>query len=384
MKMKKLIAAAVAAAVIAPMSVMAGGPTLYGKIHTSVDYLDNNGSSSIDTQYKDWSLQSNSSRIGVKGSEDLGNGLKVGYLIEWEVDMDGDGGDLNTRNRAITLSGDWGTALAGKWDTPYKTVGRKVDLFGDRIGDLRNVNGDHDIRAANVAAYVTPNMNGFSATVAYVFDSGMGNVNKGLEPGDAGYDPAYSDDDSDNNAWSANAIYNNGPILVALGYINLDDSGQLVVPNQNTDNSRSGRIAGAYTFGDFKVLGSYTNTRAAEFIDDNDMNIWTLGGSYTFGNNVVKLQYADRGDSDLKNCGALGIESCDDGAKMWVVGLDHKMSKRTTVYAAYASTNNDDDGDFSSGGGQAGGVQSAGHGATADTAMGENANAFSVGIIHNF
>ena len=123
--MKKLIAAAVAAAVIAPASVMAAGPTLYGKIHMAVESHDNNGTNTVAlpaNKYDEWNLNSRSSRIGVKGSEDLGNGMKVGYLIEWEVDMDGDRDPANDsfreRNRAVTLSGDWGTALAGKWDTP--------------------------------------------------------------------------------------------------------------------------------------------------------------------------------------------------------------------------------------------------------------------------
>ncbi len=379
--MKKLIAAAVAAAVIAPASVLAAGPTLYGKIHMSVDGLDNNGKSSENTQYDEWSLQSNSSRIGVKGSEDLGNGMKVGYLIEWQVDMTGDkGGDnLTTRNRAITLSGDWGTALAGQWDTPYKTVGRKLDLFGDRIGDLRNLNGDHDIRSKNTVAYVTPNMNGFSATVAYVFDLGLGQTyNPNAAPSPTN-DLTYSDDNSDNNAWSMNAIYNNGPILVALGYINANDDGQ--VGNVNSDNQSSWRLGGAYTFGDFKVLASYTDSDNVGWNKDNDPSIWTLGGSYQMGNNTIKLQYADRDKSGIKDAAGSKIK---DSADMWVIGLDHAMSKRTTVYAAYASTSNDNDAQFSSWGGKAGGVQGAGHGATAATVMGQDADAFSVGIIHKF
>jgi predicted porin len=158
--MKKLLAAAVAAAVIAPASVMAAGPTLYGKLHTVISHNDNNGSGAAD--YSEWSMSDRSSRVGVKGSEDLGNGMKVGYLIEWAIAMDGSGNDMGQRNRAITLSGDWGTALVGRWDVPYKSLGRKVELFGDSLGDLRNLNGDHDLRLDNVVAYVTPNMNGFS------------------------------------------------------------------------------------------------------------------------------------------------------------------------------------------------------------------------------
>ncbi len=347
--MKKLIAAAVAAAVIAPAMAIASGPTLYGQIHTSVDNKDNNGSSSAGNKYDEWSLNSNSSRIGVKGSEDLGNGMKVGYLIEWGVDMDGDGSSLTERNRAITLSGDWGTALAGKWDTPYKSVGRKLDLFGDRIGDTRNLNvGAMDARANNVIAYVTPNMNGFSSTIAYVIS----------HPGG----PDGATDDSD--AWSFNAIYNNGPMLLALGYSDYSEG-----ITGGTENQKNLKIGGSYKFGDFKVLASYADISDVSGVNGDDTDIWSLGASYTMGNNVIKFQYADRDETSSAN---------DDGADMWVIGLDHKMSKRTTVYAAYASTDNDTGSTSTSWGG---GHDSEGRGLGIGD---EKANAFSVGIIHKF
>ena len=383
MKMKKLIAAAVAAAVIAPASVMAAGPTLYGKIHMSVDSKDNNGSGQ--TKHDEWSLNSNSSRIGVKGSEDLGNGMKVGYLIEWNVNMDGDksngnssGKDLSTRNRAVTLSGDWGTALLGKWDTPFKTVGRKLDLFGDQIGDTRNLSkfGTTDNRANNVAAYVTPNMNGFTATVAYVFDAGT------CSDGGVG-GAACTGDNSDASAWSFNAIYNNGPAMVALAYVDYSDGDatQGGTPSLNRESSSAWRLGGSYKFGDLKVLASYTDMSDQDLTKNKDPDMWTIGAAYTMGNNVIKFQYSDLDDTGLKTCGG-GSDKCKDGADMWSIGLDHKMSKRTTVYAAYATTDNDNDSRRTS---WKGGHDSEGPGAgVSNSGKGQDADAFSVGIIHKF
>jgi predicted porin len=325
----------------------------------SVDSKDNNTSKSEGTSYDEWSLNSNSSRIGVKGSEDLGNRMKVGYLIEWTVDMDGDSSnDLSTRNRAVTLSGDWGTALAGKWDTPFKTVGRKLDLFGDKIGDTRSLNSGAlmDQRAPNVVAYVTPNMNGLSATVAYVWDvRGSGN------PGD----------DSDYSAWSANAIYKNGPIMVAAAYSNYSDT----IFGANAEDETLWRVGGSYKFGDFKVLASYTDISDANGNDGKDTDIWTVGAAYTMGNNTIKAQYGSRDEyDDTKGAPGSGNET---GADMWSVGIDHKMSKRTTVYAAYASTSNDD---FSTSTSWGGGHDKEGNA----PAAGNDADAFSVGIIHKF
>ncbi len=393
--MKKLIAAAVAAAIIAPVSVMAAGPTLYGKIHMSVDYKDNNGTNAPGVAYgagkevSEWGLNSNSSRIGVKGSEDLGNGMKVGYLIEWRVGMDGDNfgdRDLAARNRAITLSGDWGTMLAGKWDTPMKTFGRKLDLFGDQIGDLRNMNtgATLDARANNVLAYVTPNMNGFSATLAYVFSVNQLDQDGAVSGGD----------NSDSSAISLNAIYNNGPMMLGVGYSNYDDGVfssssltgcQTAVGVNNCENETVFRVGGSYKFGDFKVLASWSGISDANGMDGKDADIWSLGGAYTMGNNTIKLQYANRSEYDDWN-GSNGAKIAnsgnDTGADMWALGLDHHMSKRTTVYAAYATMSNDDN--------SAGVVWGGGHdtdGVSAGTnSIGqfEDSDSFSVGIIHKF
>ena len=367
--MKKLIAAAVAAAVIAPAMAVASGPVMYGKIQMSVNYLDNNGGTladGTDTEYNEWSLNSNHSRIGVKGSEDLGNGMKVGYLIEWSVDMDGDSssagaGDLKERNRAVTLSGDWGTALAGKWDTPFKTVGRKIDLFGERLGDNRNMNGGAvlDARTENTIAYVTPNMSGFSATLAYVFDVEQLSGSNGA-------------DNSDNDAYSMNAIYNNGPLLLAAAYESISEDAFGVAPGISADDQDTWRVAGSYKFGDFKVLASYTDISSGMGVDGQDTDIATLGGSYTMGNNTIKLQYATRDEYDNKD---------DTGADQWAIALDHAMSKRTTVYVEYASLSNDD---YSMSTSWATMGNSATAGINSDNTGFEDTDGFGVGIIHKF
>ena len=75
---KKLLAAAVAASIAVPAAGMAAGPTVYGQAHWSLDYLKNDDDDSF-------GVSNNSSRVGVKGSFDLGGGLSAIYLFEWGV-----------------------------------------------------------------------------------------------------------------------------------------------------------------------------------------------------------------------------------------------------------------------------------------------------------
>jgi predicted porin len=191
---KKILSLAVAAAMAAPLAAQAD-VTVYGDInmdvssvntHTASDYYTwpvgkffanpsmNCGAFGILTRgsfpcrsipgsrgniYMSdnaWELNSNNSRIGFKGSEDLGNGLSAIWGIELQVDVAGDGSlginhnnvntdphgapvpgnDIGTRNMFLGLSSaQFGTVVAGKHDTPYKIMFNSYDKFAETMAD---------------------------------------------------------------------------------------------------------------------------------------------------------------------------------------------------------------------------------------------------------
>lgn len=114
---------------ITPLAVQANsGPAVYGILHASVDHMDYDETARGDY----WQVESRASRLGAKGSKDLGNGLKAIYKMEFEVDIaDDNGGDnITARNQYVGLSCDFGTLLVGRHDTPYKVFTGK-DMFSD-------------------------------------------------------------------------------------------------------------------------------------------------------------------------------------------------------------------------------------------------------------
>lgn len=337
--MKKLLAAV---AIAAPMTAVASGPTLYGLVHMSVGYYDD------DTKggYSSVNVASNSSRIGVKGSEDLGNGLKIGYQMEWSVGMDG-GGDLGQRNRGITVSGGFGTFLLGRWDTPMKSMGYKANIFGQRSGDMlaltRAGTSAIDNRQNNVIAYITPNMSGLMAKAAYVTDV-----------------TSATGDDTDFDAFSGTIEYKNGPLFLGAGYTQV---------MAFADDEKDYRLVASYKAGAFKVAGAYTDINNGAGVDDQDYNVWLLSGSYTFGNNTIKAQYVDKSE---------GLSGSDDGASNWAIALDHKMSKRTMAYVEYGQLNNDKGSALNS-------YQRTGSGVgMGSPAAGKDPSGLAIGIIHKF
>lgn len=342
--MKKLIAAAVAAAVIAPMTAVAAGPTLYGKIHMSLGYYDDDTSGG----YSSVNLASNSSRIGVKGSEDIGNGLKVGYQMEWSVGMEGSG-DLGQRNRGITVSGGFGTLLFGRYDSPMKSLGRKADMFGERSGDIRALTRSAsliDNRHNNVIGYLTPNMSGVQALLVYVTDV-----------------TSATGDDTDQDAFSGTVSYTNGPLFLGAGYT-------IVMADVLAEDEKDYRFVGTYKVGAFKIAGSYTDINNGGGTDKNDYGVWSLAASYTFGgNNTLKAQISDKSE---------GVSGADDEGTNWVIGLDHKMSKRTMAYVEYGQLHNDD-------GLARNSYQSTGSGVGMGApGAGNDPSGFAVGIVHSF
>ena len=176
---KQLIAAAVATAIAAPMAASAD-VTVYGQLHYSIDSVDyddllsgsipGTGMDSLAQGYDGSAVNSHNSRVGIKGSEDLGNGLSAVFQMEFGIAADDLGSIRNNRNTYVALAGSWGVAGIGQVDTPYKSSTGSLELFGDNIGDYNNLYFD-DIRTSDAVFYMSPNWNGFSFVAAIVMPS---------------------------------------------------------------------------------------------------------------------------------------------------------------------------------------------------------------------
>ena len=224
---KKLIPFAVAAALTAPLAAQAE-VTIYGKANVSYDAVkcdgdkrhykitsnqpegcgaflfDENGDLITSSFY---GPEGRASRLGFKGSEDLGNGLKAIWKMEFSVDMANNSAVNSSRNAYVGLAGDtWGTILMGRHDSPYKMATSKLDYFSDQLADFNGTIGFEDLRLENVAAYISPNWGGFTLSGAVVAP--------GFQGGDVGRDLA--------EAYSIAGVYDNGPFFFSAAYENFD------------------------------------------------------------------------------------------------------------------------------------------------------------------
>lgn len=356
---KSLIALAVAGAFAAPAFAATENVDVYGKLHMSVSIFDETVDSYTDPLTgdkfrgtSDLQFSSNASRIGFKGAEDLGGGLSAIWQIESGVSVDEGSGSWASRNTFLGLKGGFGTVLAGNHDTPLKLVGRAVDLFGDTMADSRNVlGGGSDMRAKNTVAYITPSFSGLTIAAAYTNDP----KNEGTQIGAAKTLGDTGDQDS-NGAYNLNATYTNGPLYVGVGYGDGDF-------HENNGLAEHWRLAGGYTFGNFKVVGQYDNL-ADDTPAGADYTAWMVGGAYTMGNIVLKANYM-AGEFDCNGCAE---------PTQWTIGADYNLSKRTSVYALYASA--EDGVMFGSGAGASDTILSG-------DSSGDN-TVISVGMVHSF
>jgi predicted porin len=293
---KKLIAAAIAAAVSAPAAM--ADVTVYGKIHMSIDSVDGDGAA-----YSGQAITSRASRIGFKGTEDLGNGLKAVWKYEASIatDTSSDLGNFGGRDAYLGLAGNFGTVLlAGAINTPFKNSTGPMDFFGDTLADQNSTVGTDDNRASNVIAYISPKFSGVQFSGAMI----------------AGETAPSNDGLAD--AYSVALTYNNAGISAAVAYEDLDTLA-------GTDPKTKVRVGLGYKMDAFKVAGVYEK-QSDIVVAGTDATAWQISAAYTMGNNTMKAMYGSY-DKD----GASELNS-------WAVGVDHKMSKRTAVYALYADS----------------------------------------------
>ena len=296
---KKIIALAVAAAASSAAFAQTN-VTVYGIADLGQAFVKSSGApNGAANQSTVGRLDNNSSYLGFKGTEDLGNGLKA--LFQFEVGYNADSGNSSTqssgfgagRDSFVGLTGGFGTVVAGNLTHPIRAFGAKADLMpaGAGLGTAFSLTGKiagnatgADDRAANAIAYVSPTFSGFSGTVAY--------VNGEKQP--AGSNTA------EHTAYQVAAQYDNGPLFVGAGYHKVNNAAGV-----STDDARIYRLVGVYTLPTAtKLTALYDNTKADNNGGYDKRTAWSLGAAQSFGKNTVGLQYAKAGkikDEDRKS-----------------------------------------------------------------------------------
>ncbi len=393
---KKLLALAVAGAFVAPAAMAQGNTVqIYGTLSMSVDSVDGGTggvpSVSTDNAERRTRVSSNTSYIGFKGTEDLGNGLDAHFQIEQQVGLDGgagsgglNGGWGSGRNNFLGIgSKSWGSLDFGLIDSPLKTSTGKLDLFGGghTIADYRStfVMGTtiDSVRAANSVYYTSPNFNGFTLRVQTAAQQENGSSRN----------PSF---------WSASGTYENGPIFAVLatehtkavgggGNVYSVGGQTLTATGDWEAKIKSWRAGVGYNFGPGKVGIAYSNVKT-----DATALTGTLGGSLAdsvTSTNYKRTAWHASGEYNVTKATAIGLQYtkagnindiANSGVSQWSLGVKQTMSKRTTLYALYTQVRNQSAARYSLGGG-ASGV----HGVVA-AAAGEDPKAISVGMIHKF
>ncbi len=315
--MKKILSLAIAAALVAPAAAMADA-TLYGKGHMIIANTDD-GSDDV------WSVDSIDSRVGVKGSEDLGNGLKAVYKFEFKINHD-DGDGLGDRNQYVGLAGGFGTVLLGRHDTPLKMAQGKFDQFGDLPGDIKSVMPGED-RVDNVIAYVSPDMSGFTFVGATV----AGELGDGSSAGDADALVGLFDH------LSLAGMYSNGPIYASLAY-NTYDLGIVADADPSV-------IRGTFIWkgGMWQVGAMFASTDMDGLMEDSDA-VGVSGYVKVGSAGKIKAQYLVGDTPVFKAPISPSVKvtgGAEDEVTQFSIGYEHAMSKRTKLHAGFTSYETD-------------------------------------------
>jgi predicted porin len=339
-KRVSILAAGVAAGLVTA-GAHAAGPTLYGQFNVSLDHLDNDADSALN-------ISSNASRIGIKGEIDIQEGLKALYQAETEIRTDNGEGTWATRDTFLGLQGKFGTVRAGQIDTPVKVIGRRADLFGDQVGDARNITrvnagagfARFDERTKNSINYVTPNFSGLQGVLHY-----STNIDTGTTA------------DNKNDLVSVAVQYVDKAAFISAGYEQVGNNGE-------GDDPSAFRIGGYYDLDDawrFTALWQTVSgvTSAADY------DSWGIGARYKLDKWAFKGQYYQ-----------LSGEGENSDANQISVGVEYALAKPVTLYLVYATLDNDD--------GRALSAYAQGHGDNLAPAAGDTSSGISLGTIVKF
>ena len=357
--MKKIAIAVAAAMTAATASAM--DFTLYGIVDTGLGYTHvNTLDEPTENRFEEINGYNSGSRFGFKGTEDLGNGYSVSFVLENGFSSDsgalGQGGRMFGREAQLKFHSPYGTLSFGRAGTLISGAGT-LDIWGvnadvlpggwDGIFNIGNYQGN-GMRLDNMVTYQTPTAAGFTGYLQYSFANDT----------TSGDDDSKPNERNSNRYFAGGLTYNNGPLGVVAVYDTLmfrHYSDSLVDPKGNDANvgdSRTFTLGGHYDFGVVKITayGQYVKGSRSGFADG------IQSGAVFWFNDEDDTNNNQFYDADGYNfhlgaqfplpCGRLYagayygyLEANDDPenaeAKNWNVFLAHEydLSKRTIIYS---------------------------------------------------
>ena len=324
---KSLIALAVLAASGAAMAQ--SSVTLYGVADAAVTHVNGDDNwTGLD------SGANKTSRLGFRGTEDLGGGLKANFVLEGGFNLDnGDGasgfagskagdGFQFKRRSTVGLAGSFGEVRLGRELTAAYNATARYDVFGSvGLGQSRlwadggvvdaNANASAvttNQRISNALTYVSPDFSGFKVGLNY----GFGETTTG---------------NSDSGYLGAGLMYDNGPLSLGLGLERLNNG----VNSVATSDIDAWSLGGSYDFGVAKLLAGYRESTVDLAAVENKRTGYYVAATAPVGAGTVRVSY-NRYENELGNV--------TGKADQFAIGYVYGLSKRTSVYGTYAYLKN--------------------------------------------
>jgi predicted porin len=292
--MQRSLIAAVVLATLGTSALAQSSVTLYGRLNLT---LENRKSGDL----KEKGLYNNASRIGMKGTEDLGGGLKAGFQIEHGFNADTGAQSQSAfwaRQSEVNLSGGFGMVRLGNFTSEaYYATADYVSLHNHDTGSSADAFYAYIGRNTDKIAYRTPALGGFTAEAALTFRDGT------PPPAERTVDLAIN--------------YGAGPLHIGAGYEKDGDRNQFAVSGLYE--------VGAFTFGGYLQRDKNgLNPTPATTPSFGSRTTLRLSGMYTMGNTELHANFGRAGDySDVAG---------DSAATQYTFGVNQNLSKRTKVY----------------------------------------------------
>ena len=344
--MKKSLLALAALTAFAGVASAQSSVTLFGIVDLSAVGVKNGSQS----QKLLASNQLNSNRLGFRGTEDLGGGLRAGFWLEGAMSNDdgtgaATGGGQNWQRRStVSLMGGFGEVRLGRDYTPSFWNYTIFDPFGTNgPGSMLNVvstlgsGATTLVRANNTIGYFLPSMGGVYGQVQVAAGEGVpGNKYVGGRFGYAG-----------------------GPLNVAVAY------GKTYHADGLLDQYKDFNVGASFNLGFMNLISQYSKR---DYLT-RDQKTALFGVTVPIGAHTLKASF-------VKSSGNQGTAAADYDAKQFAFGYQYDLSKRTALYATYSSLNND-------GSAAAGSRFTIGSG-LAMTRGGDTSRGYALGVRHAF